>query len=124
MTDIQGNYGVNTHKYDNMEHKGKKAPECPNKELSAKDVDKTNLNDDPNAVSGRAMVNSIKKTEDNYKFDPKNVEDDTESFAIASGSFAMKLAKNYEEMGYSPEVAARKAAHVATSLLMPIKQKS
>jgi len=123
MTDITGNFGVNTHSYTS-ENIGKKASQPANGSCHGEEVKKPeiNLDNDPNAISGKTLVKSStvgKKASSDYQFDPKNIENDVREFQAYQA--AAEVAEDYEkeliEKGCDPNIAANKKEAFLSCLL-------
>ena len=121
MTDISGNFGVNSHSFDKA--KPKDANVKPEAAHTKKDTNAPiDLDKSPAALSGKAMVktNSAKARENaEYKFDPKKVEEDIREF---QAFYAVKdVMEDYKQdlikKGYDETAADDKAQMFAMCLL-------
>lgn len=122
VTDITGNFGVNTSKYTQDIARTEKP--CAHKDCSSCDEDapkeSMDLNRDPASVSGRSLVKtqSAGKKGD-YVFDPKQVEADLKEFQTlwlvkeSADEYKQSLIQN----GYEETAAQEKAAIYAACLL-------
>lgn len=123
MTDITGNFGVNTrnNEYANTKHVCADTKCCHNEEDTVNEKT-TDLNESPAYVSGRAMVKPSSIKTSDYKFDPKNIEDDVadfnekfnEAFAVAT-----EMKNGLVAQGYDEKTAQEMAAKFVACLMVP-----
>lgn len=117
MTDISGNFSINHH-YENNEIQPKKecAGECCSQDKACENKTQVDLDKQPAAVSGRALVKKADKTGE-YKFDPKKVEDDVQEYMLLAQT-AQDTLNSFKEAGFSDEEAQEKTIDFMESLYL------
>ncbi len=120
MTDISGNFSINHH-YESSEIQPKRecAGECCNQEAnnSCDNKVQVNLDKQPAAVSGRALVKKADNKTSEYKFDPKKVEEDVQEYMLLAQT-AQDTLNSFKEAGFSDEEAQEKTIEFMESLYM------
>ena len=117
MTDISGNFSINHH-YENNEIQPKKecAGECCSQDKACENKTHVDLDKQPAAVSGRALVKKADKTGE-YKFDPKKVEEDVQEYMLLAQT-AQDTLNSFKEAGFSDEEAQEKTIEFMESLYL------
>lgn len=123
MTDISGNFSINHH-YENNEIQPKKecTGECCSQDKACENKTQVDLDKQPAAVSGRALVKKADKTGE-YKFDPKKVEDDVQEYMLLAQT-AKDTYQSFKEAGLSDEEAQNKTVDFAEALYSGLEEES
>lgn len=123
MTDISGNFSINHH-YENNEIQPKKecAGECCSQDKACENKTQVDLDKQPAAVSGRALVKKADKTGE-YKFDPKKVEDDVQEYMLLAQT-AKDTYQSFKEAGLSDEEAQNKTVDFVEALYLGLEEES
>lgn len=108
MTDITGTYGINPHYDKDIQAKKECTGECCGQEQdkACETPSQVDLDKQPAAVSGRALVKKADKTGE-YKFDPKQVENDVQEYKLLRDIIGDTLAA-YRQAGFDKETARQK----------------
>lgn len=118
MTDISGNFSINHHYDSEIQPKKECTGECCNQEANKTCDNKAqvDLDKQPAAVSGRALVKKADKTGE-YKFDHKKVEEDVQEYMLLAQT-AQDTLNSFKEAGFSDEEAQEKTIKFMESLYL------
>ncbi len=122
MTDITGNFGVNSHSnYGNENVSGKKGTpaETSSSSVRRETEHETDLGKQPGAITGQTIVkhsSAIKDKSGEYTFDAGNVEDDVYTFQLLA-DFTKECREQLIAAGMEESAAQEKALAYAECLL-------
>lgn len=124
MTDITGNFGINPHYDKDIQPKKECAGECCSQEQgkACETPSRVDLDKQPAAVSGRALVKKADKTGE-YKFDPKQVENDVQEYMLLAET-AKDTFNSYKKAGLSDEEAQNKTLEFMEALYTGLNSES